>query len=243
MNATAHRRLTLAIEISNPSTDPASPGSVCIGETPSGAPPTVLATQHLAPRARHDDALAPAIAGVLENAGAAPADVARLAVSIGPGGFTALRIAAVTAKLFSEATGAACVAVPTAAVAAWGPGLSGVFAVALASKGESAWVAVYRRDGVNAPPTPLHEGSLCDAAAMCRLHAATPLASIIADRFLPASFAAWAAENRVEIRPLVLRAEDCLRAAAGLPDVDPIVMAPLYPREPEAVSKWRELHG
>ena len=60
---------------------------------------------------QHAARLAPLVQTVLDAAGAAPADVAAVALSAGPGSYTGLRIGASLAKGFCEATGAALVAV------------------------------------------------------------------------------------------------------------------------------------
>ncbi|MFO0875018.1 MAG: tRNA (adenosine(37)-N6)-threonylcarbamoyltransferase complex dimerization subunit type 1 TsaB [Phycisphaerales bacterium] len=54
----------------------------------------------------------------VRRAGLSPRDLRAVAVSIGPGGFTGLRVAIATAKMLSEALGATVVAVPSALVAA-----------------------------------------------------------------------------------------------------------------------------
>src|SRR6185503_7170285 len=89
---------------------------------------------------RHDDDLLPAIDRLMRRASASPRDLAAVGVSIGPGGFTGLRIAISTAKMFAEALGAQLVAVPSALVAAEGHSGKSPFLVGLASKGESCWM-------------------------------------------------------------------------------------------------------
>ncbi|MCI0437109.1 MAG: tRNA (adenosine(37)-N6)-threonylcarbamoyltransferase complex dimerization subunit type 1 TsaB, partial [Gemmatimonadetes bacterium] len=77
----------------------------------------------------HGDDLLPAIGRLFERAGLKPHDLAggggAVAVSIGPGGFTGLRIGIATAKMLAESLGAKLVAVPSALVAAeaWSPAL------------------------------------------------------------------------------------------------------------------------
>src|SRR5919106_153062 len=80
----------------------------------------VVLVEMLAPKKRHDDDLLPAIDRVFKRATLSPSDLAggAVGVSIGPGGFTGLRIAVTTAKMFAEALGANVIAVPSALVAA-----------------------------------------------------------------------------------------------------------------------------
>ena len=106
--------LTLAIETSNPAN---GPGEVAIGARAAEGT-SVLAIEQVTPRGRHDDALMPAIDAALKRAGATPRDLKRVAVSVGPGGFTGLRIAVATAKVIAEATGAHVAPVRSAHVAA-----------------------------------------------------------------------------------------------------------------------------
>lgn len=226
--------LVLAIETSNPSSwTPAAPvmPGVCLGRrTASGF--EVLAVEPVDPRER-DDHLMPAIDRAFRAAGAGPADLATIAVSAGPGGFTAVRIAVTTAKILADATGAAVVAVPSASVAARSVRDDGPFAVVLASKGEDAFVARFEN-----PSTPSGPGAVADAAALAGLG----VARLIADEFLPPTFAAWAKAAGVEILPPVFDPRACLAASLGLAPIDPLALTPIYPREPEAVRKWRLLH-
>jgi tRNA threonylcarbamoyladenosine biosynthesis protein TsaB len=68
--------------------------------------PTLIAEAALPGQRRSTQSLAPTLRVLLEQAGWRPADVELLAVSIGPGSFTGLRLGVATAKLFAYATGA-----------------------------------------------------------------------------------------------------------------------------------------
>ncbi len=72
-----------------------------------------LAELPLDSRRRSAASLAPAIAQVLAAAGHRAADVRLVAVTIGPGSFTSLRVGVTTAKAFAYAVGAQVVAVNT----------------------------------------------------------------------------------------------------------------------------------
>lgn len=231
---------TLAIETSNPSAG--GPGEVAVGmvEARRGGAVRVLATERLRPGGRHDDALSPAIAAACAMAGVAPMALRRIAVSAGPGGFTALRIAIATAKMIAEATGAATLAAPTAEVAARGFGGVGRFAVALASKRGTAWTGLFDRSEAGGEAVAGGAG-LMDAAAFRAEHAGRPLAAVVADEHLDPAIWDWAEAEGLPVVAPVLRAEAVLEASAGAATVDRLLLAPLYPREPEAVTKWREL--
>ncbi len=237
--------LCLAIETSNPSADPMVPGEValarCADWTNPAAPIELLAAERLSPRARHDDALAPAIDRLFTSSGLAPSDLARVAVSIGPGGYSALRIAVAGARMIAETTGAGCVGVETAAVAARADGLPSRFAVLLASKRETVWATVYERSVPSGEPKELAAGRLVDAAALSGLADPMAFTAIVADTFLPDSFREAASRSGWAVLPLTLGAVPLLLASRGRASTPPEGLLPLYPREAEAVRKWREL--
>lgn len=97
----------------------------------------VVATRETdVPRA-HAARLAPMIAEVLGEAGVATRDLTTVAVSVGPGSFTGLRIGIGTATGLALATGAALVPVPTLdalALAARDAGLTGPLLAVLPSR-------------------------------------------------------------------------------------------------------------
>lgn len=145
--------MALAIEISNPSSgprgriDPDDPQfvagpSVALGRFDDPQVPTLIGAEPLSDQSRHDDDLMPAIDRLCRRHSVRPGDLAHLAISIGPGGYTSLRIAVATAKLLAEATGASTIAVSSAAVAAYTIPIQPPAVVCLASKGETAWCAL-----------------------------------------------------------------------------------------------------
>ncbi|MFM9959441.1 MAG: tRNA (adenosine(37)-N6)-threonylcarbamoyltransferase complex dimerization subunit type 1 TsaB [Phycisphaerales bacterium] len=234
------RDVILAIETSNPTAPSSSggggAGSVCVGRISDGKS-EILACEVLSAATRHDDALMPAVAAVCARAGIVPSGLARVAVSIGPGGFTSLRIAVTTAKMICEATGAACIGVPTAlalALAARAHGTRGTLGVLLAWKREDVWRQRYdlSDDGVRAIDPNGTIVGLDTASAGC--------AVVVAEAALRDMLAVPAGVSVIEPR---FDARWVLEASAGLTAVDPALLVPIYPREPEAVTKWRALHG
>lgn len=217
------------------------------------------------------DRLMPAIDAAFRTAGAEPRALAAVIVSIGPGGFTGLRMAVATAKALALATGCAVVTVPSAVVAARAAidtvarGAGESMLIVLASKGEDAWVSHVRwtngsctevaaalvdasgfeatirearlRSGDDTP-SGRGEASSCVPASAPRL---------LCDEHLPASFAVVADAHGLPRLTLGPSARACLleglsRHAMGLSE-DPDRVAPLYPREPEAVRLWRQRHS
>jgi tRNA threonylcarbamoyladenosine biosynthesis protein TsaB len=90
-------------------------------------------------RASHSEALLPIVDEVLRRAGATLAEVGLLAVGIGPGSFTGVRIGMATAKGLRLATGLPLVGVPS---------LDALAAAAVGARGPLAAVLDARRDEV-----------------------------------------------------------------------------------------------
>jgi tRNA threonylcarbamoyl adenosine modification protein YeaZ len=228
----------LGIETSNPSAM-AGAGSaragVAVGRL-EGSDLTILGVEPIAVEKVNEDDLLPAIDRLFRRLSLSPRDLRTVAVSIGPGGFTAVRLAVTAAKLIAEATGAQCVPIPTAWVVARRVEAAGrPFAVGLASKGESVFVTTF--DGTGAARD---QGRLLTAADLEGLGASL----LVVDQFFPERMRTRAAEIGIEVRPPVFGPTACVEIAGSgtVAPVDPADLLPLYPREPEAVTKWRKLH-
>lgn len=197
----------------------------------------------LDPKGRHDDALMPAIAGMCAEAGVRPAHLGMVLVSVGPGGFSSVRIAVATAKMIALATGAVTVPVPSCRSVACGSGVEGTVLVVMAGKRtgdvETAWVRRYEVTSGRAEP--LGPGWLTGADGLAGGRG--EFGAIIADAHLPGSMRTWAGRGGVPIATASFSAASCLAAGEGLSPVPALELAPVYPREPEAVRQWRSLHG
>jgi tRNA A37 threonylcarbamoyladenosine modification protein TsaB len=224
-----HRTITLGIEMSNPGAN--TPGAI-----PAHAVAlwdergTLLGSSALPDTSRGSDAVMDAIATLAQSCGVAPVSIGRIIVSIGPGGYTALRIATTSAKVLADTLGAELIAVPSARVASVSieeshrPAL-----IALASKKNKCHASLLASDGS------IEELGIIDADALSTI---APC-SIIADHHLPKSFHERASILGVEVRPLRLDVRDLLVASRGIEPIDPLLCAPKYAREPDAVTQWR----
>ncbi|MGA2067250.1 MAG: tRNA (adenosine(37)-N6)-threonylcarbamoyltransferase complex dimerization subunit type 1 TsaB [Thermoguttaceae bacterium] len=118
-----------------------------IGSVAAAAGDKLLAQQQLNPAQRSAQSLAPAIRALLEEVGWRPGDVELVAVSVGPGSFTGLRVGVTTAKVFAYAVGAGVLGINTLEViaAAAPPEVTSLHAVMEAQRGDVVAQA-FRRD-------------------------------------------------------------------------------------------------
>lgn len=245
-------RFILAVETSNPRSVPGPApapapggGGIAVGRLLSGGGIEPVGRRGLEPSSRHDDALMPAIAALCADAGITPRDLATIAVSVGPGGYTSIRIAVATATLLAHAVGAGCIAVPTdeAVIRRIAPGEAGErpVVVTLAWKRDSVWARTYRfKGGVHEAQAPGEVVGLEPFAE--RLGAESAL--LVADEeFLGVLAGRGLADARWSVVPPTFDPIAVLEAAVGRTAGDPSTLTPAYAREPEAVTRWRELHG
>ncbi len=224
-----NRSITLGIEMSNPGAHAPgedAPHAVALWDKDGRC----LGSAPLPASTRGSDAVLHAISEVAGSCSIEPREVDRVLVSVGPGGYTALRISTTSAKVLADTLGAELVAVPTARVVSVALDASDLPAlIALASKKDRCHASILSSDGE------LRSVGIIGADAL-RSH---ELKSIVADRHLPESFRETAAAIGVGVLALRLDARDLLRAAEGIDPIDPLRCEPIYAREPDAVTQWR----
>ncbi|MGH3243266.1 MAG: tRNA (adenosine(37)-N6)-threonylcarbamoyltransferase complex dimerization subunit type 1 TsaB [Spirillospora sp.] len=94
-------------------------------------------------RRRHTELLTPSIANVMAEAGAAPEDLSAIAVGVGPGPYTGLRVGLVTARSMGDALSIPVHGVCTLDVIAWATGREEPFAVATDARRKEVYWARY----------------------------------------------------------------------------------------------------
>ncbi len=191
---------------------------------------------------RHSDDLMPAIDRLTRRWEVTPAGIHIVVVSCGPGGFSGLRIAITSAKMIAEVTGARVISVPSALVAAYGcdDPAAPELAVALACKRDTCWLTRCRADAE------VGRWQIEGTPGMITADAFDPagLPLLLADEHLPAGITESCSRSGVAVRAFSMSATACCRAANHLAEsgcfVDPLGLAPLYAREPEAVRLWQQ---
>jgi tRNA A37 threonylcarbamoyladenosine modification protein TsaB len=183
----------------------------------------------------------PAIARLMERCRARRQDLGRIAVSVGPGGYTAIRIACAVANMIAEAVGARCVGVPTALAVARGvpADLPRPLAVLLASKAGTSYATVIRRSDLASDLVEAHRSSrLVGAGQLACLGART----VVGDQFVPEQFLREAMDLGMRAARPVFDPVAVLDVAALLAE-EAMPAMPIYPREPDAVTLWRVRRG
>lgn len=230
---TSNTNTILAIEMSNPSASTEACAVALFSSNKYNI--SLIGALPIAPGMRSSDSIMVLIESLCSEHDISPNKITQIIVSVGPGGYTALRISSTTAKVLAHALGCSVIAVPTALVAgaaidpAHRPAL-----IALASKNQQAHCAVAHADGS------VETVGVIGATQIGDLIDSFGIRSIVADSHLPSSFAEQAEQLGIEIHPIVLDAKNCLDAAEGIDPISPIELAPIYAREPDAITQWRQ---
>lgn len=196
---------------------------------------TLLAVRDLDEARRNARDLAPAVADLLRTAQWRPRDVTAVAVSIGPGSYTGLRVGVMSAKTFAYATRCLLLGIPTFnIVARQAPADVTALDVLADAQKENVYVQSFRGGGAGElsirPFADWLAGRTAEAwvtgPGLMRWRAQLPAeVPVVAE-------ALW--EPRVEaLLPLALE-----RLAAGSSD-NVLSLEPLYLRPSSAEEQWR----
>lgn len=185
--------------------------------------PLVLAESTTVDARRHGELLAPAIVAALAGAGVDRRSLTAVAVGVGPGPYTGLRVGLVTARALGSALGIPVLGVCTHDHLAFGAGLFGSFRVVTDARRKEVHWAEYAVPG--------------DPAGIARLagpHVERPEHAAFAGPAVGSGAALYPAHFPDARPPEHPSAGDLARwVAAGLATVDPV---PLYLRRPDAVE-------
>jgi tRNA threonylcarbamoyladenosine biosynthesis protein TsaB len=196
-------------------------------------------------RPGHASRLLPLVHELLDRAGIGFADLDRIAVGVGPGTFTGLRIGVATARALAQASGRELVGVPTlralasqAASEAHAHGFQAVAGVLDARRGEvfvQAWRVTEVDDPVAEPWLPATVLAPAELPAVLRRVAGGVLAvgdgAVEFRRFLERS-GARVPEDAAQLHRVTAAAH--LRLAEHLPARAPAEIQPVYLRPPDA---------
>jgi tRNA threonylcarbamoyladenosine biosynthesis protein TsaB len=183
-------------------------------------------------RGEHASRLLPLVEQALQRAGVGWDELDRIAVGVGPGGFTGLRIGIATARALAQARGLPVVPVSSLAALAAGVEEADLIAAVIDARRGEVFAAAYEGDRERIAPAALAPAVLAE-----RLRAATVPVQAVGDgavRFrteLEAAGVAVPADgsalHRIAAAPL------CRLGAAGEP-ADRDRLLPDYRREPDA---------
>lgn len=230
-------RYALAIECSNPSARGSDRGEVGLAKLNDTGGLEFVGSVGLSQDARGSDGLVSAIDELCKKHDVDSSQIARIVVSVGPGGYTALRISVTVAKVLARVIGCAVVPVESAAVAGMAClGDSSGVVIALASKNGKAHC------------TRLINGELEVLGVIDRHGIVSSGAGVlVGDEHLPREMVEAAEAAGIEVRRIDLSARACLEASVGYSgrfrEIDAAELGVEYAREPDAVTQWRALHG
>jgi tRNA threonylcarbamoyladenosine biosynthesis protein TsaB len=188
-------------------------------------------------RPGHANRLLGAAEAALEQAGLGWDEVDRIAVGVGPGSFTGLRIGIATARALAQARGLPLVGVSSLEALALGAGDAELVLAVLDARRGEAFAAAWRHGAPVAPAAALSPEALVERVGAL---AATPLA--VGDgaiRFRGPLEAAGALVPPDEDGAHRLRAEPVCRLGAAATPTDRDALLPDYLREPDALPRQR----
>jgi tRNA threonylcarbamoyladenosine biosynthesis protein TsaB len=195
---------------------------------------------------KHAAELVPMMDRLCKARGWTPGDVEELYVSAGPGSFTGLRIGITVAKTMAMATGVKVVAVPSVRVLVENaPADAGHVIVVLDAKRDQIFTARFERVGDEWVE---REGAHLDSLTGMLARSPRPVWLIGEGLPFHTKFLTPGEEGVAVTGDNVWRARAAAAAKIGMQMAargewaDPVRLAPIYIRRPEAEEKWEQLH-
>ncbi len=192
----------------------------------------------------------PQIEKLFELGGVSPAEMEAVAVSIGPGSFTGLRIGLTTAKTLAYAWKKPIVGVPTLEALAYGcPAAAGWISVMLDAQKERVYQALYQwRNGELTEIWPVKIVAAQQAFRdLAQLGEPVMVSGEAAREYAELAEASGgkiflAPEHSLMPRAACVAFVGWMKWQAGLA-MDPVELTPLYVRRPEAEELWEKRCG
>jgi tRNA threonylcarbamoyl adenosine modification protein YeaZ len=219
--------ITLALELSQ------REGSIALSQACG-----TIALKTVETGKRHKDDVLPTIANLAEELSIESNKIQLVVVSVGPGGFTGLRTAVSIAKMISLTTGAEIVSVETAlSITRSQTTNDGTYYVVSGVKKETFWLSKV----TNHKDDWKCESHLSTLDAFQKVLGSAD--GVFIDSYSPDEVAVLCSERDVSIYQARPDAKSLLELGTMLfkqkATIDPMNLAPLYPREPEAVRLWK----
>lgn len=190
---------------------------------------------------RHAEALAPAIRHVLEQAGATLGDVDVVAVDVGPGLFTGLRVGVATAQGLAQALGIGVLEVTSVSVlarTAFDAGWDGTVAAIVDARRGEVFCARYAAPTAESHPPARYAPE--DLAAELAAEGARTLLVGDGARRYAGTFGAQRVAGPEQPSPRALVSLAAARLARGVEPVAAADVRPLYLREADARINWTQ---
>ena len=198
--------------------------TVAVADPSTGA---VLASSSVLDALRHGELLAPAVRTALATAGVRPAGLTRIAVGVGPGPFTGLRVGLVTARTMADLLAIEVVGVCSLDVLALQCEVAGPVAVATDARRKEIYWAVYDAPGAGGARRRIEGPSVDKPAAVAHLLRGLPVAGRGASLYGDVLGGATVAEG-IEYPSAAVLASGVLSGAFEL-----LAPEPLYLRRPD----------
>jgi len=200
----------------------------------------VLASTHSARGRRHAESLVPQIQFIVEQAGVAVSDIEMVAVDVGPGLYTGLRVGITTARAMAHTLAVPMISVTSLEAIAHAAGGVGDIAVAVDAKRGEVFHSTFSVDDVGSFSGT--EPAVSAPEELAEFLSARPGVRVVGDGaiayrsvFAGRGLSVGGSETAHPSPDAVLRLAMSRLDAA----VAPSAIEPLYLRRPDAVAKWK----
>ena len=186
---------------------------------------------------RNKDAVMPALEKAVTTVGGNPNEIDTIFISVGPGSFTGLRVAVATTKMLSYTTGATIIPIKTALGVVCADKEHVLKSIVISAiKKENFWLSVVTKN-----PKWSCEGRLVNVSQLPLYIEQNTV--LYCDSFLTNEITKVCNEAGVKLRETQTTATSIMAVGSTFGEknhIDPTLLLPLYPREPEAVRMWKE---